>query len=714
MVNAFFMRVAETAIDKPMPRDSQPETTFLEVTPPPDAGGGARYGFLLPLCLIGLILSFVLFWGLQLFGEWYVSGRLATETRVLTRPLAEIVQKEISLLGLLQNYNDHEAPVEASRLEKIMGDRQSISPAFSFYRVEVGMITPLHDASVPDDTAIFLDTIKAAQQARKTTQLLPRANKKPALLFIAPREKALLDLAATQMVAVLDVEALLQTADNAMKASSLDELALLAPENPDVTLAQISFVGDGLFNPLLRGAADLKIGPITLPVRFGAAPKKFVLWVIIMPYMGLAIGGLLVLLVGYNLWHARQNGEEVNALAQSLTKTVSELEQRIVEGELMAAALRESERKYRTIFENASIGIAQISPRNEWINANRTLAMLLGYRDVVDLLASQPDYHGTLFAEPAQRETWMTSTLEQGVVRDFEAALYRKDGGVIWVSINSHVVRSESGHLLHYEATLHDITQRRRTEQALIAAKEQADYANRSKSEFLANMSHELRTPLNAIIGFSEIIKDELFGKVGNPQYGEYAKDIYDSGELLLSLINDILDMSKIEAGKRDLSESVINVGRVIQACLRLVAARAKMNKQKLTVHLPRDFPDLRGEERAFKQIIVNLLTNAIKFTPEGGEITIHGQMTAEKNMVLHIEDTGIGIAAEHIPVVLAPFGQIESALSRKNQGTGLGLPLTKALVELHGGTLTIASTVGSGTIVTITFPMERVLWQVL
>jgi len=443
-------------------------------------------------------------------------------------------------------------------------------------------------------------------------------------------------------------------------------------------------------------------------------PQKFFVWAILMPYIALAAGLLITFLVGVNLWHSQQRNREVNTLALSLTKTIGELEQRIVEGELMAAALRESERKYRTIFENASIGICQISIKHEWLNANRTLANLLGFADVGTLLEAQPDFHNKLFLENEEREAWIKATLEAGQVKDFEVALRRHDRAVIWVTINSHVVRNESGHLLHFEATFNDITARRLTEQALISAKEQADYANRSKSEFLANMSHELRTPLNAIIGFSEIIKDELFGKVNNPQYVEYAKDIYDSGELLLSLINDILDMSKIEAGKRDLAESVINMQRLVQACLRLVAARAKASKQNLVVKLAKDLPDLRGEERAIKQIIVNLLTNAIKFTPEGGSITVDGFVNEEKSLVLCVSDTGIGIAPEHIGTALEPFGQIESALSRKHQGTGLGLPLTKALVELHDGELFLESEIGVGTRVTLTFPPNRVLQQVL
>lgn len=690
-------------------------------TAAPEADDASRLSarFLLPLTAVGLVLSLVLFWFMQLFGQWYVRVELGDTTRALTGPVAAQAQNQLGLLPILQHAVESRGATTPAALDDFFGRNLGATPYFTFYLLKNNAPTLLGKSEapvgVPTSREAWDNWLGNARPLSPSVRLTQQGGK---AFFIYAARPFAEHAGAGNILAVLDPTALLRDMQSLMQGGTLDELALFAPENPGAPREALALVrtskSDEAFVPLIRGDSALRLGGVLLPLRFGAAPEKFVLWVMVMPYVGLALGGFLTFLVGINLWNTQQRSAEVNALAQSLTKTVTELEQRIVEGELMAAALRESERKYRTIFENASIGICQISPRNEWLNANRTMAALLGYRDVVDLLATQPDYHGTLFADPIQREAWIAATLEQGMVRDFEAPLYRKDGGIIWASINSHVVRSENGHLLHYEATFNDITQRRRTEQALITAKEQADYANRSKSEFLANMSHELRTPLNAIIGFSEIIKDELFGKVGNPQYVEYAKDIYDSGELLLSLINDILDMSKIEAGKRDLSESVINVPRMVQACLRLVAARAKLSKQKLHVKLPKDFPDLRGEERAFKQILVNLLTNAIKFTPEGGEIAIGGHMEADKTMVLTVEDTGIGIAAEHIPVVLAPFGQIESALSRKNQGTGLGLPLTKALVELHDGTLSIASTPGIGTTVTITFPPQRVLQQVL
>lgn len=448
-------------------------------------------------------------------------------------------------------------------------------------------------------------------------------------------------------------------------------------------------------------------------LRFSSRLSGKVLLIAALPYLELLIGLLLTFALTMYLRMARDRGVEVMKLAVSLRRANDELNQRVIEEGRMALALRESEQKYRAIFDNAGIGICQIAPSGEWLKANRTLAQILDYGTAQELLVDQPDRRGNLFVHDVQRRAVFMQMQTEGQ-RQFEVELYTKTRNIVWVNISGQAVRDKNSQEFGFECRIYDITERRKAEFALIHAKEQADFANRSKSEFLANMSHELRTPLNAIIGFSEIIKDQLFGPVGQAQYVEYANDIYNSGELLLSLINDILDMSKIEAGKRALVESTMDVEQVIQSVVRLVASRAKLSKLHLNVQVPKGMPSLRGEERAVKQILTNLLTNAIKFTPEGGSITLSALMDDFGRMNIKIQDTGIGIAPEDISVALAPFGQIESALSRKHQGTGLGLPLTKALVELHGGVLDLQSQCGVGTTVTIVFPNTRVVNKVI
>jgi two-component system cell cycle sensor histidine kinase PleC len=244
----------------------------------------------------------------------------------------------------------------------------------------------------------------------------------------------------------------------------------------------------------------------------------------------------------------------------------------------------------------------------------------------------------------------------------------------------------------------------------LSIARDEAETANRAKSDFLALMSHELRTPLNAIIGFSEIIETELFGPVGTARYREYAKDVRDSGQHLLGLINDILDLSKIEAGKMEFDEADIDVADAIGACLRLVREQARENGVRLVTEIPEELPALRFDERKLKQILINLLSNAVKFTPTGGEITIKAWSRPDSGYVIQIIDTGIGIALEDIPKALSPFGQTNVKLARECKGTGLGLPLTKSLVEMSAGSMDLQSEVGVGTTVTVRFPKERIV----
>lgn len=244
----------------------------------------------------------------------------------------------------------------------------------------------------------------------------------------------------------------------------------------------------------------------------------------------------------------------------------------------------------------------------------------------------------------------------------------------------------------------------------LETARVAAEEANRVKSEFLSNMSHELRTPLNAIIGFSQIIKQQTFGPVGSTKYRDYATDIHDSGIHLLELINEVLDFSMMEAGAAELLEDDVDVTATIRTVLRMVADRAEKQGISLSVDTPDDLPLLRADTRKMRQILINLLTNAIKFTAEGGTITITAWARTSSGYVLQVADTGIGIALEDIPKALGVFGQVDSVMTRQHQGTGLGLPLTKSLAELHGGSLDLQSQPGIGTTVTVRFPAERVI----
>jgi len=253
-----------------------------------------------------------------------------------------------------------------------------------------------------------------------------------------------------------------------------------------------------------------------------------------------------------------------------------------------------------------------------------------------------------------------------------------------------------------------DITENKASERRLIEARSQAEAANRAKSDFLANMSHELRTPLNAIIGFSEVISNELFGPIANEKYLEYIKDIHSSGRLLLLIINDVLDMSKIEAGKLELAKEVVQIENVINEVMRMVHERARSRDIELTAQLSDENVEIWADERSMKQIFLNLLSNAIKFSKEGGQIYVRVVANRPDIAVLEIEDQGIGMTEEEQERALQPFGQAKPVTTRNYGGTGLGLPITKGLVEAHGGTLTIDSRAGHGTLVRIVLPRER------
>jgi len=232
-----------------------------------------------------------------------------------------------------------------------------------------------------------------------------------------------------------------------------------------------------------------------------------------------------------------------------------------------------------------------------------------------------------------------------------------------------------------------------------------AKQANRAKSEFLANMSHELRTPLNAILGFSETISEQIFGPVGNGRYLDYVRDIHQSGVHLLGVINDVLDVAKIEAGKMELSEERITINDLVGRSARLVQPRADAKNVLLETAVYSGLPQLYVDSGKLRQALVNLLSNAVKFTPVGGRVSIGAQHGPRQGLMISVTDTGIGIAPEDIPAAMKPFNQVDVRIARKNEGTGLGLPITKSLAELHGGTLKLESNLGRGTTATILLP---------
>jgi signal transduction histidine kinase len=269
---------------------------------------------------------------------------------------------------------------------------------------------------------------------------------------------------------------------------------------------------------------------------------------------------------------------------------------------------------------------------------------------------------------------------------------------------------AEADRLRAYVAKL-EATQRdlEATTADLQSALEAAAAASQAKSQFLATMSHELRTPLNAIIGFSEILKNELFGKLGDARYKEYASSVMTSGQHLLGLINDVLDYSKVEAGRLELHDEAFRLEDTLRGAVAMVSGQAEAAGVRLGPPIVENVPPILADQRRLRQVLLNLLSNAIKFTPAGGDVEVRAFCGAE-GLTIAVADSGIGIAPENIARALERFGQIDSSLGRKYEGTGLGLPLSKRLVELHGGTLVIESTLGIGTTVFVTLPPERLV----
>lgn len=427
--------------------------------------------------------------------------------------------------------------------------------------------------------------------------------------------------------------------------------------------------------------------------------------------------------------------DELGRLADDFNLMLDHLEE--AEGKLAA-----SEQRFRDIAESASdwfwemdadLRFSFVSDRNEKIGLQGHKA--LG-RTRLELLP--PD----LAANPSPELLAHLDDLENHrPFRNFEYVSQILDGRNRTVRISGRPIFDRNGRFQGYRGTGTDITreknvenalrdahaelevrvesrtreltkeiaERKKVEEELLAAKENADAANRAKSDFLSNMSHELRTPLNAIIGFTSVMKQKVFGSVGHEKYREYVDDILQSGEHLLALINDVLDVSSIEAGKLELHDSVVDPVDSVNSVLRMLEQKAAVEGLTLESDLPNDLPNLVADARRTRQIFLNLLSNAVKFTPPGGHIVVSGACGSDGGLTFRVTDTGVGMAPEDIDIALSRYGRVETQHVLAKEGTGLGLPLTKALIEAHGGTFGIESVVGEGTTVVIAFPPERV-----
>jgi PAS domain S-box-containing protein len=373
--------------------------------------------------------------------------------------------------------------------------------------------------------------------------------------------------------------------------------------------------------------------------------------------------------------------------------------------------LLESEKRYRTMI-NLSPDAIYVHKLGIIVVCNEAALDLFGASSADQLIGREL----LDFTHPDHREKARerrSTVYEQGTrIVAMRQKRLRLDGSWFWAEVAAAAIdwEGERGGVV----VLRDISAQIAAEEELIRSKEEAELANRAKTEFLANISHELRTPLNAIIGFSDLMQREMLGPLGNEQYASYIHDIHQSGSHLHDVINDILDLSKIEAGQMELQETTVNVKRAIERCIRVVATRAEDNGLKLVTDLPGSLPLITADERKLKQILINLISNAVKFTEAGGTITVGAVAGANGGVTIRVIDSGIGIAPEDLPKVFRPFEQVDNSLSRTHEGTGLGLPLTKSLVELHDGTLELESELGAGTTATVKLPAARAGEQLL
>ena len=361
-----------------------------------------------------------------------------------------------------------------------------------------------------------------------------------------------------------------------------------------------------------------------------------------------------------------------------------------------------------SIFEVSEVGLIVTDHNGRIVRVNDSFIRIYGWSrdeiinaDVISLVT------------PDERELARKNHdefIRTGIRSSGELKIIRKNGSIANALFTTATLELSQKRRFQV-TTIMDITMRKQMEESLRLAKEQADTANRAKSTFLANMSHELRTPLNAIIGFSEMMIKETFGALGHHKYSEYLGDIHSSARHLLEIINEVLDMSKIEAGRIELDEYEVDLQELIKSVTRMMASRAFGRNLSIKTEIHENLPNLYADQRLIRQVLINIVTNAVKFSKTGGSINILAYTLDDGRMQITVTDNGVGIPKEKIKQAMEPFGQVsDRADNSDHQGTGLGLPLAKAMVELHDGTLRLESDLGKGTTVFISFPSYRLI----
>ncbi len=383
--------------------------------------------------------------------------------------------------------------------------------------------------------------------------------------------------------------------------------------------------------------------------------------------------------------------------------------QDVTERTVIAKELERQRTLFEAVFRESVDAILITDNERNILMTNPALTRIYGYTEE-EIVGRKPDF---FYADPEEFE-------RQGNIRygkdsremhePYEVRYKRKNGEELISETVGTQFREPDGEVMGFIAVSRDVTDRKNSEKALIAAKEKAEYANRAKSEFLANMSHELRTPLNAVIGFSQLMLEEILGTIQPDKYRQYLGLINQSGNHLLEMISDILDIAKVESGEVSLDIEEINVAETVTSCVELVRGRSKIANVSLSVDISDQITSLCADQRRIKQILINLLANAIKFTPEGGNVHVTADPALNGGVVFRIADTGIGIPANKLLTIMDPFTQAhQDNLISGVQGTGLGLSIVKSTVELHGGQISLNSEEGVGTTVTVEIPNREI-----